>query len=276
MGMIAQRKAFYDPEDLFHEVEEKIVLLKQKNEIIDYLTLVPDGEPTLDLNLGRLIDLLKPLGIKIALITNSTFLSEPDVRQDLCAADWVSVKIDSIDEDIWKKIDRPNRKISLEKILDGIRSFSQEYKQTLVTETMLVKNLNDGPENITEIAEFLAKINPSISYLSTPTRPPAEKWVTQPDEHSINTAYQIFQEYGLHGEYLIGYEGNEFAFSGDVEEDLLSITSVHPMREDAVVEYLKKASSDFSIVDRLVKEEKLFISEYNHARFFLRKLKRNN
>lgn len=39
-------------------------------------------------------------------------------------------------------------------------------------------------------------------------------------------------------EYLIGYEGNDFAFTGNIEQDLLSVTAVHPMREDAVNEML--------------------------------------
>ncbi len=81
--------------------------------------------------------------------------------------------------------------------------------------------------------------------MSIPTSPPAEKWVTFPEEPVINKAYQIFNGQKLNTEYLIGYEGNEFAYTGDIEADILSITSVHPMREDAVKEYLKKANGDY-------------------------------
>ena len=86
------------PNDLLIEVNEKIKNAKINNESIDYLTVVPDGEPTLDKNLGKLIGLIKPLGFKVAVITNSTLLKEPDVRQDLSRADWVSIKIDTLDE----------------------------------------------------------------------------------------------------------------------------------------------------------------------------------
>ena len=86
------------------------------------LTLVSDGEPTLDANLGPLIEKLAPLGINIAVITNSTLLNRPDVRQGLCKADWVSVKIDTLDEKIWRKIDRPHKKISFNAILEGMCS----------------------------------------------------------------------------------------------------------------------------------------------------------
>lgn len=64
-------------------------------------------------------------------------------------------------------------------------------------------------------------------------------------------------------EYLIGYEGNAFAFTGNVEDYLLSIISVHPMRKEAVKHFLKKAKTDFSIVDKLLSDEKIVELEYD-------------
>ncbi|MCK4539503.1 MAG: radical SAM protein, partial [Candidatus Krumholzibacteria bacterium] len=222
--MVTDRQEYYDPEDLLIETKEKIKNAELNNEPIDYLTIVPDGEPTLDINLGRLIDLLKPLGFKVAIITNSTLLEIPEVRQDIGKADWVSVKIDTLDEKTWRKINRPHRKIKFDSMLDGIRSFSREFIGQLVTETMLVKDLNDDTENARKVAEFIGELKPSIAYLSIPIRPPAEKWVEVPKEQKINNAYQIFRERSIVTEYLIGYEGNEFAYTGNIEEDILSIT----------------------------------------------------
>ena len=269
LKMVADRQVYYDPNDLLIEVKEKIANAKINNESIDYLTIVADGEPTLDKNLGKLIDLLKPLGFKIAVITNSSLLNTPEVREEISKADWVSVKIDTLDKKIWRKIDRPHKKIEFESILNGIRAFSQEYDGQFVTETMIVKGLND---DVRKVAEFIKGLKPSKAYLSVPTRPPAEKWVETPEEQKLNSAYQIFREHSLNPEYLIGYEGNEFAYTGDVEKDLLSITSVHPMREDAVKEYLKKANSNFLIIEKMLRENKIIVSEYNDDRFYLRKL----
>lgn len=87
-------------------------------------------------------------------------------------------------------------------------------------------------------------------------------------------AYQTFNEaFGKdRTEYLIGYEGNAFAFTGNVEEDLLSITSVHPMREDAVEEFLRKANADRRVVKKLIEEEKLIELRYRGHKFYMRKL----
>ena len=272
LKMVADRTSYYSPGELVLEVKEKIKNAESNNEPIDYLTIVSDGEPTLDINLGTLIDALKPFGVKVAVITNSTLLNLPDVRQDLAKADWVSVKIDTLDEKCWRKTDRPHRKIVFDSMLNGIRAFSREYTGRLVSETMLVKDLNDDSGNLIKVAEFIRDIHPSIAYLSIPTRPPAETWVKAPEEQRINGAYQIFSQYGLTTEYLIGYEGNEFAYTGDIEADILSITSVHPMREDAVKEYLKKAKGDFSTIEKMVDENKIIVSEYNNDKFYLRTL----
>ena len=79
-------------------------------------------------------------------------------------------------------------------------------------------------------------------------------------------------------EYLIGYEGNAFAFTGNVEKDLLSITAVHPMRKEAVIEFLSKAEADWSAVDRLIDKGVLVEKEFQGKKFYARKLfaPRNN
>ncbi|MCK4471893.1 MAG: radical SAM protein, partial [Anaerolineae bacterium] len=135
-----------------------------------------------------------------------------------------------------------------------------------------VEGVNDDDDHIREVAGFLARLRPAIAYLAIPTRPPAEEWVQPPDEEVINRAYQIFSEKVDRVEYLIGYEGNAFAFTGDVEEDLLSITSVHPMREDAVSEFLARAGADWSVVHRLIAQDQLVESKYDGLTFYMRRL----
>jgi wyosine [tRNA(Phe)-imidazoG37] synthetase (radical SAM superfamily) len=275
IGMTNQRRDFFDPNDLAGEVANKVQDLTANQEKIDYLTIVPDGEPTLDLNLGRLLNLLKPLGIKLAVISNASLINLPEVRDDLMNADWVSLKVDAADEKIWKAVDRPHGKIQFNQVREGIQEFAKDFKGTLVSETMLVRDVNDGEENINKIASFLVKINPATAYLGIPTRPPAEEFVSPPTEEKLNHAFQIFQESGLQAEYLIGYEGNEFSSTGDIETDLLSITAVHPMREDAVSALLARTGEDTSVIDRLINERKLAASTYQGKRYYIRKFTRD-
>ena len=138
---------------------------------------------------------------------------------------------------------------------------------------MLIKGSNDSEKDIREVAEFLAQLDPAKAYLSIPTRPPAEKWVQPPEEASINQAYQVFCERLRSVELLIRYEGNAFAFTGDdVKEELLGITSVHPMREEALRELLAKAKADWSVVEDLIDQEQLQELRYEGKRYYLRRI----
>jgi len=272
LNMQSERMAFYKPEDVFQAVKEKIRESRGKNEPIDYLTFVPDGEPTLDQNLGVDIERLKSTGISVAVITNSSLIGRKDVRDDLKKADWVSVKIDAVSQGAWHKVNRPHGSLNLDRILNGILEFASSYKGELSTETMLIQNFNDDPDEIELISEFIGKFMPYKSYIAIPTRPPAEKYVEVPPENIVNRAYQIFNERMIPTEYLIGYEGNAFAFTGNIEEDLLSITSVHPMRQDAVHKLLEKAKVGWSVVKDLIEREKLIEVEYKKRKFYVRKL----
>jgi wyosine [tRNA(Phe)-imidazoG37] synthetase (radical SAM superfamily) len=184
--MQVERRMFYNPQKILRDVQDKVKKVKETGDPIDYLTFVPDGEPTLDINLAYEIDLLKSLGIKIA--------------------------------------------------------------------------------------DLLARLRPDRAYLSIPTRPPAEEWAQPPPEEIINQAYHILHERIDQVEYLVGYEGNDFAFTGNVEEDLLSITAVHPMREEAVSDFLARAGADWSVMQRLIDRGQLIETKYKGRKFYMRRL----
>ncbi|MBN1552522.1 radical SAM protein, partial [bacterium] len=214
LNMQVNREEFYSVDEIVRSVENQVNEAYKRGEHIDYLTFVPDGEPTLDSNIGEEIDTLKPLGIKIAIITNGTLLWREDVREDLLKADWVSVKVDAVIPPVWRTIDRPHKSLDLDEIHKGMIRFSQIFDGYLATETMLIDGINDQNDVLTETSRFISMLHPMKSYLSIPTRPPAEKRVKSASVQAIAMAYQIFIEQGLDVEHLIGYEGNAFAFTG--------------------------------------------------------------
>jgi len=146
------------------------------------------------------------------------------------------------------------------------------YADELLT-AMNGNGLNDSDALLREIAGFLARfLGPATTYLSVPTRPPAEGWAQPPSEEIINRAYYILHERIDHVKYLIGYEGNAFAFTGNVEQDLLSITAVHPMRVDAVNGFMAKAGTDWSVIGSLIERRPLVKAEYKGRKFYVRRL----
>jgi len=166
--------------------------------------------------------------------------------------------------------------LKLERILDGMVEFANVFKGELTTESMLIQGINDDSGEIERIADFLVGLKPSKAYLAIPTRPPAERTINAANGQTINVAYQIFGKRLSNVEYLIGYEGNAFAFGGNAEEDLVSITSVHPMREEAVIELLRKADAGWGVVEKLIEDGSLMEVEYQGKRFYMRKLSRGS
>lgn len=273
--MQADRREFYRPELILQEAELKIKQLNSQNRHADYFSFVPDGEPTLDINLGTEIDLLKPFGIKIAVITNASLLWMDSVKKDLMKADWVSVSVDAADDDTWRKIDRPHGALNHRDILNGILEFSQAYQGTLVTETMLVDGINDRETCIRKIAKQLSLIQPSKAYLLVPTRPPAESGVRRASKNKLLDAAKIIQNSsGIDVECITGDEKEEgFFFTETVAEDLLSIASVHPVREDIIDELLKKRNADKTIITELVQQGRLLEFTYEGKKFYRKNIK---
>jgi len=265
-------QTFYTSEQIYQEVKQHLDQINKAGEPVDYLTFVPDGEPTLDSRLSESIERLRPLGIPIAIISNASLIWREAVRDTLAMADWVSLKVDAVDEMLWRRINRPQASLDLPAILDGVLTFAGGFNGTLATESMLVKGLNDTDQSAKDLAGFLAKLDPDIAYLSIPTRPPSEKRVHAPDEVTLNRIFQIIYQQVDRLELITDYEGNAFASTGDAAEDLQSITAVHPMREEAVRELLAKTNTDWHLVEKLIEEGHLLKTEYEGRNFYVRRL----
>jgi len=267
------RREFYNPYLLEKIVRDRVERLKRIGERIDYITFVPNGEPTLDKNIGLEARLLKDLDIPMAVLTNGSLLWMEDVRNDLLEFDYVSIKIDSVSENIWRYINRPHHDLRLKSILKGILEFRNIYHGKLVTETMLIGNIDYGNELIF-IAEYLGELKPDIAYISIPTRPPTEKWVTLPKEDLLNNAYQLFSEKVNHVELLVGFEGTNFTTLGldYVSREILSIACVHPLREDILEAILKRSGATWDIVNELIERGELIEVYYGGYRYYLKRV----
>ncbi len=276
--MEIRRGPFYAPEAVIRAAGEKLRRVEAGGTTVDYLTIVPDGEPTLDIGLGELIDGLKGLNRPVAVISNASLVTDPTIRNELARADWVSLKVDAVDESIWKRIDRPHGKLDPALILAGIRSFAEDFSGRLVTETMLVAGVNDAPAHLEAVAAFIGDVGPAAAYISAPTRPPAETWVRPPDEATLHRAFQVFSDVLDRVELLIAYEGTDFSAdeNADPAGALLGICAVHPMREDAVAAFLDRAGAGWELVDRLINRHLLITVTYKGNRFYLRRFPRRS
>ncbi len=268
-----ERQNFYPVEKVINDLRSTLTSLEERREKVDFITFVPDGEPTLDANLGREIEEIRKFTpIKIAVITNASLIWRQDVQEDLNKANLVSIKVDTAgSEEVWKKINRPAPSLDFKVILEGIKKFADGFKGTLLTETLLVKDVNDDEGDIRKTAGFLSFIKPAVAFIGIATRPPAEKWVIPPDEEKVNRAYHIFAQAGLTVELITGAgDKSGFGFTGNVENDLLNIVSVHPMSREQVEGFLKKAGDSWKVVEQMLKENKIKEIDYRNQKYYLK------
>lgn len=265
-----ERRAFYPVERIVTAVRERLEQVEARGGRVDFLTFVPDGEPTLDVHLGAAIDALRPLGRRIAVITNASLIDRADVRAELGRADWVSLKVDAVDEPVWRRVDRPAHALDLAAIHAGMRAFARDFRGTLTTETMLVRGLNDATEALAATASFVASLAPETAYIAVPTRPTAVPGALPPDEATVTRAWAVFAQHVARVELLTGFEGTGFGATGDAEADVLATTAVHPMRTAQLEELLRRDGCDWSVVEALLQRRLLARVEYGGHAFYVR------
>jgi wyosine [tRNA(Phe)-imidazoG37] synthetase (radical SAM superfamily) len=173
-----ERKSFFPVQDIMAAVRNAVRQspLASRRSSPDFLTLSGEGEPTLNKDIGRIIRRLKrEFSIPVAVITNSTLLTDPQVRRDLYAADLVVPSLDAADQRNFTRVDRCHRDLRIADIIAGLKLFRRYYKGRMWLEIMLVKGVNDSVDHIVALRKAAWKIRPDRVQLNTVVRPPAEK-----------------------------------------------------------------------------------------------------
>jgi wyosine [tRNA(Phe)-imidazoG37] synthetase (radical SAM superfamily) len=164
----------------------------------DYATFSGMGEPTLASNLGEAIELVKTvLKLPIAVLTNSTLMTDKDVRRELGLADVVVAKVDAPNEELFHEINRPFIKQTLAEILKALRLFREEYQGKLALQMMFVE-ANKG--HAVDMANIAGQLAPDEIQINTPLRPSGASPLS-PDEiaaiaQEFSSLKNVFTVYG--------------------------------------------------------------------------------
>jgi len=144
---------------------------------VDVLTVTAKGEPTLHSGLGEILDQLKVRAAKpVAVLTNGTTLIDEEVRRDLMAADLVVPSLDAARDEGFARVDRPVGNLELGTVIDGLMLFSRDFPGKIWLEILLVRGMNDAPEDIAALVAALGRMRIDRIQLNTVIRPPAEAW----------------------------------------------------------------------------------------------------
>ena len=158
----------------FDEIIKEVKLNIQKHKL-DVITITCNGEPTLYPNLDELVDRLNEIkeNTKILILSNGSTIYKNEIFETLLKIDIVKLSLDCVSEKCFKKLDRQNNSVEIDKIVPSMIEFSQKTKNDFFIEVLFVKDLNDNEEELGLLYEALKKINPKRVDIGTIDRPPA-------------------------------------------------------------------------------------------------------
>ena len=199
-----ERQRFKDMNEILNEIQSVLKDIKP-----DYITFSGSGEPTLSLDLGNISKAIKEnlkYKGKICLITNSLLLADKQVIKELEYINLIIPTLNTLRQDIFEKIVRPDYRTSVSEIKKGfINLNNSNYKGKIWIEIFILENINDNKENFIEIANFLNSEN--IRYdkiqLNTIDRVGAERDLKAISYDKIFKAKEILEENGLHNIEII-------------------------------------------------------------------------
>lgn len=143
---------------------------------LDYITFSGAGEPTLNSSIGLIISHLKEHypAYRIALITNSSLFSDPQLRAEVATIDLLLPSLDTVSETVFQRLNRPAPGLKIQAILQGLVTFRRESSATMWLEIFISPGLNDSESELAGLKKACLAIKPDRLQLNSLDRPGTE------------------------------------------------------------------------------------------------------
>ena len=255
-----------DKMDTFPSVDEIIKAIKEsfKNHPkIDVITITCNGEPTLYPKLNELVDELNKIKkeTKILILSNGSTIYKDEVFNALLKIDIVKLSLDCVSEKCFKKLDRQNKSVEIEKIVPSMIEFSQKTKKDFVLEVLFVKDINDKDEEIELLFNAVKQINPKRVDIGTIDRPPAYK---------VNpVSYEFLEDVANKFEGLnvnIVFKNRPKQIISYNKEEILSMINRRPLTIEDIENMFDNQSKIF--LEELIRNEEIGLVDNAGIKFY--------
>ncbi|NQT65149.1 MAG: radical SAM protein [FCB group bacterium] len=266
-NLTIERKEYIPINEVIDELQD---YLNQKPEL-DFITFSGQGEPTLNSGLGKVIDFIKDNYPKymIAVITNGTLFWDKEVRNEVSQADVLLPSLDAVSELSFLKINRPNKNLNIDKIIEGLIKLRTEFKGKIYLEIFFVPQLNDTNEELILLKETVKKMKPDLVQLNTLDRPGTEDFVKAVSKEDLQRIKDFFKP--LPVEIIAKTETRKQiqSFNKNIEEQILETIKRRPCTDKDLTEILNIHLNELNkYLSELIGSEKIVSDKQERGLFF--------
>ena len=252
------------------KIKEELIHYFNNNPDPDYITFSGSGEPTLNIYIGEILQFIKQTkpGVPVAVLTNGTMLFDKEVRAAIKDADVILPSLDAATEDVFKRINRPQKDLKLDKYIQGLIDFRKEFKGDIWLEVFILPNYNDSLNELNELKKVIIKINPDSVQLNTLDRPGTVQNLTGATRKELQ---RIINIWGLDNVEMISKSPerkNILSYRSDIETAIIEtiarrpctlddLTKILGLHINEINKYLDVLEAD-SIIETLQQERGVF------------------
>jgi len=185
-----------DVDDLGRQLDEYEV----DRFLLDHITFSGNGEATQHPDFSRAVDIITEFRdrcapqAKTAILSNSSMVTNPKVRQALLKLDRRIMKLDAGDELTFSKINRPPSELKLQDIISGLKKLGDFETQTIFIDGSVT---NAGQEAVDAWMKVMLDLKPKNVQIYTLDRPPADTRLKAVDRERMRDIFYQAKKAGL-------------------------------------------------------------------------------
>lgn len=188
-------------------LENRLIKMKEEGVTPDVLTFAGNGEPTAHPHFPEIIEDTLALRdryfpkAKVSVLSNATFICKPEVFEALNRVDNNILKLDTVDTDYIRKVDRPTGQYDVNRIIEGLKAF----KGNVIVQTMFLKGRTDEGEDVDNTSdtyvlpwmEAVKAIAPRQVMIYTIDRETPDKALRKASHEELDRIVTLLKEAGI-------------------------------------------------------------------------------
>jgi wyosine [tRNA(Phe)-imidazoG37] synthetase (radical SAM superfamily) len=266
-NLTIERKEYIPINEVLKELKD---YLDQKPEL-DFVTFSGQGEPTLNSGLGKVIDFIKDnyQEYKVAVITNGTLFWDKEVRNEVIRADVLLPSLDAVSRLAFIKINRPNKNLNIDKIIEGLILLRKEFEGKIFLEIFFVPQINDSQEELILLKNIATEIQPDLIQLNTLDRPGTEDFVKAVNQEGLLKIKEFFVP--LPVEIIAKAETRKQiqSFNKNIEEQIFETIKRRPCTDKDLTEILDLHLNELNkYLSELIGSGKIISDKQERGLFF--------